>query len=390
MRRVLPAFCLLLAGIIPAAAQEPIRIGFLSTFSGPEGLLGEELLNGFKIGLASTDQKIGGRPVELVIGDDQARPDIGRQLADKMIESDHAQIITGTIFSNVILAIIKPVTDAGAFFIGTAGGPSLMAGKMCNPRAFFSSFQNDSFFEAAGLALNQMGAKRVFMLAPNYPAGHDMLNGFRKTFKGAVVAEDYTAFGQLDYAVEIARIREMAPDQVVFFYPGGMGINFVKQFAQSGLGATIKLTTGNGSMDQPTLNAMGEAGLGMNVATNWSEQLPGQASKDFTAAYTAAYHRHPSPFAAMAYDTVHVLDAAAQAIGGRIEDKAAFQRALEQVKFTSVRDNFAFNTNHMPIQDYILAEVARDPQGNFVAAYRSTITHAMQDSFVHECRMPAP
>ena len=390
MRRFLTAICLLLAGIATAAAQEPIRIGFLSTFSGPEGLLGEELLNGFKIGLASTDQKIGGRPVQLVIGDDQARPDIGRQMADKMVESDHAQLITGTIFSNVILAITRPVTEAGAFYIGTAGGPSQLAGKMCNPHVFFTSFQNDSYFEAAGLAVNQLGAKKVFLLAPNYPAGHDMLNGFRKTYKGQVVAEDYTAFGQLDYAVEIARIREMAPDEVVFFYPGGMGINFVKQFAQSGLGAKIKLTTGNGSMDQPTLNAMGDAALGMNVATNWSEQLPNPASKAFTAAYTAAYHRHPSPFAAMAYDTVHALDAALSTIGGKIEDKAAFQRAIEHVTFKSVRGDFAINTNHMPIQDFVLAEVARDSQGNFVAAYRSTITKSMHDSFAADCKMPAP
>jgi branched-chain amino acid transport system substrate-binding protein len=374
---------------IAALAQEktPIKIGFISTFSGPAGGLGQELLDGFKLGLKKLDNKLGGRPVELIQGDDQAKPDIGRQIADKMVERDRVDIITGINFSNVLLALAKPVLDSGTFIVNVNAGPSQYAGRLCNPHFFSASFQNDTSSEAMGRYLQDKGVKRVYLMAPNYPAGRDFLRGFKRYFKGEIVDEIYTRFGQLDYAAEIAQLRDKKPDAVFFFYPGGMGINFVKQYAQSGLLKTIPLYGPSFSLDQTVLPAIGDAAVGAFASTHWSEGFDNPASKAFTKDFEAEYGRIPSPNAAQAYDTVFLLDAALKSIGGKIEDKAAFQKALENVKFDSVRGNFKFNSNHYPIQDFYLVEIVKDDKGRPVAALRSLIDRDHKDAYAKDCKM---
>ena len=372
-----------------AFAQEPIKIGFISTFSGPSGQLGQELLDGFKLGLKSVGDKLGGRAVEIIQGDDQTTPDVGRQLADKMVESDRVQIITGINFSNVMLAVAKPVLDSGAFVFSINAGPSQYAGKLCHPHYFNESFQNDTLPEAMGIYLRENGLKRAYLMAPNYPAGKDFLAGFKRTFKGEIAGEVYTAFGQLDYAAEIAQLRSVKPDAVFFFYPGGMGINFVKQYAQAGLKDQIKLYGPSFSMDQTVLPGMGDAAVGAFVSTFWSEDFDNAASKKFAADFEAAYGRIPSPYAANAYDGARMLDAALKSVGGKIEDKAAFQKALETVKFESVRGNFKFNSNHHPILDSYLAEIVKDAKGRPVMKKLELIKADQADSYVGECSMKA-
>jgi branched-chain amino acid transport system substrate-binding protein len=376
-------------GLLTAAhanAQQPIKIGFISTFSGPSGQLGQELLDGFKLGLKSSDGKLGGRLVEIVQGDDQSKPDVGRQLADKMIDSDRVQIVTGITFSNVMLAVAKPVLDAGAFVFSINAGPSQYAGKQCNARYFNAAFQNDTLPEAMGLYLSNK-AKRVYLMAPNYPAGKDYLAGFKRTFKGEVVGEVYTAFGQLDYAAEISQLRSVKPDAVFFFYPGGMGINFVKQYAQAGLKEAIKLYGPSFSLDQTVLPGMGDAAIGSFASTFWSEDFENVTSKKFAADFEAAYGRLPSPYAANAFDGARILNAALTSIGGKIEDKAAFQKALETVRFDSLRGNFKFNTNHYPIQDAFLSEIVKDEKGRPVMKRRELIKADLADIHVADCTM---
>ncbi|MDB5618752.1 ABC transporter substrate-binding protein [Tardiphaga sp.] len=370
-----------------AHAQQPIKIGFISTFSGPSGQLGQELLDGFKLGLKSSGGKFGGRPVEIVQGDDQAKPDVGRQLADKMVESDRVQIITGINFSNVMLAVAKPVLDAGAFVFSINAGPSQYAGKQCNARYFNESFQNDTLPEAMGIYLTGKNVKRAYLMAPNYPAGKDFLAGFKRTFKGEIAGEVYTAFGQLDYAAEISQLRSVKPDAVFFFYPGGMGINFVKQYAQAGLKDQIKLYGPSFSLDQTVLPGMGDAAIGAFASTFWSEDFDNAASKTFVADFEAAYGRVPSPNAANAYDGARILDAALTSIGGKIEDKAALQRALETVKFDSVRGKFRFNRNHYPIQDAYLAEIVKDAKGRPGMKRLDLIKADLADAYVGDCEM---
>lgn len=373
-----------------AFAQAPLKIGFVTTMSGPEGVIGRDITDGFKLALAHAGNKMGGRPVEVVYGDDQVKPDIGRQVVDKMIESDKVQIVSGIIFSNVLLASIKPVLDSGAFYISANAGPTVMAGKQCHPHFFGVAFQNDNNFEGLGQYLKDKGLKKIYFLAPNYPAGKDMAAGFKRYFKGELSAEVYTAFGQLDYSAEIAQLRAAKPDAVVMFYPGGMGINFVKQYAQAGLMSQIPLFTGPGTVDQTTLPAIGDAALGMYVGAMWTEFGDNPANKKFVTDFEAAYNRIPSQYAAMAYDTGRVIQASVDAVGGKVEDKAAFQKALENVKFESVRGSFKFSANHFPIQDYHLAQIEKDSKGRLVGAYKQTVLKDMGNAYGDDCKMPAP
>lgn len=372
-----------------ASAQEAVKIGFISTFSGPQGVLGQELLDGFKLGLKSVGDKLGGRPVELIQADDQAKPDSGRQAADKLIERDHVQIITGVNFSNVLLAIAKPVLDSGAFIISINAGPSQFAGAQCNPHFFNVSFQNDTSSEAMGLYMTGKGIKNVYLMAPNYPAGKDFLAGFKRTFKGEIAGEVYTTFGQLDYAAEIAQLRAAKPTAVFFFYPGGMGINFVKQYAQAGLKNEIPLYGPAFSLDQTVLPAMGDAALGAYASTFWSESLDNPASKKFVGDFEAAYGRIPSQSAASAYDGARLIDAALTSINGKIDDRAAFQKALESVQFDTVRPGFRINTNHYPVQTFYLTQIEKDAKGRPVMAMRDVIVKDHPDSYADKCKMPA-
>lgn len=372
-----------------ASAQQPIKIGFLSTFSGPTAQLGQELLDGFKLGLEQAGNKLGGRPVELIQADDQAKPDVARQHADKMVERDKIHILTGINFSNVMLAVAKPALDAGTFIVSVNAGPSQYAGPQCHPYYFAASFQNDTAAEAMGVYLQKKGVKRMYLMAPNYPAGKDFLAGFKRFYKGEIVGEVYTTFGQLDYAADIAQLRAANPDGVFFFYPGGMGINFVKQYDQAGLKKTIPIYGPSFSLDQTVLPAIGEAAVGAFASGFWAETFDNPQSKKFAADFEAKYGRIPSPNAANAFDTVNLLNAALTAIGGKIEDKAAFRKALEQVKFTSLRGKFRFNTNHYPIQDFYLTEITKDAKGRPITTVREQIDSDHEDAYVKECKMPA-
>lgn len=372
-----------------ACAQEPIKVGFLSTFSGPSGQLGQELLDGFNLAVEQNGGNLGGRRVEIVQGDDQAKPDVARQVADKMLERDKVQIITGVNFSNVMLAIAKPTLDAGAFIVSVNAGPSQYAGAQCNPHFFVASFQNDTAPEAMGVLLQKRGVKRMYLMAPNYPAGRDFLAGFKRFYKGEIAGEVYTSFGQLDYAAEIAQLRAAKPDGVFFFYPGGMGINFVKQYAQAGLKQTIPLYGPSFSLDQTVLPAIGDAALGAFASAFWAETFDNPQSQKFVADFEAKYGRIPSPNAAAAFDTARLLDAALKSIDGKIEDKQAFQKALETAKFDSLRGAFRFNTNHYPIQDFYLTEIVNDAKGRPIMAVRERIDSDHQDAYFKDCKMPA-
>ena len=390
MRHLAHGLAFLLAAALNTSAlaqSGPIRIGFISTFSGPEGAIGNDLRDGFTLALDEAGNKMGGRDVSVVYGDDQTKPDIGRQLADKMLESDHVQIMTGINFSNVLLAAIKPVMDAGVFYISANAGPSQLAGKGCKPQFFSASFQNDTLFESLGSYFDEKKIPSVYMIAPNYPAGRDMLSGFKRFYHGQVLAEVYTAFPQMDFASQIADIRARKPAAVMFFLPGGMTVNFVKQYVAAGL-KDIPLYTGAGSVDSLTLPALGDAAKDITVITNWTESLNNPASRHFDEAFEAKYHRIPSPYAADAYDTARLLAAAVAAVHGNVEDKPAFRRALEAVKFDTVRGYFAFNSNHFPIQNFYETVVGQDAKGRWTGLYKGVAVEKLKDSHAKDCQMP--
>lgn len=326
----------------------------------------------------------GGLPTEIIVVDDEQKPDIAANKARELVERDQVDIVAGPIFSNILGAIMKPVTDSGAILISTNAGPSSFAGAECNRNFFVTSYQNDQVHEVLGAYAQEQGYDNVFLLAPNYQAGKDSLAGFRKSYKGGIAGEIYTQLGQLDYSAELAQIAAMQPDAVFAFMPGGMGVNLVKQYRQAGL-ETIPFLSAF-TVDESTLPAQQDAALGFFAGSNWAPDLDTPENKGFVAAYEAKYGKVPATYAMQAYDAAHLIDAALREAGGKA-DKEALIKALESAPFTSVRGDFSFGPNHYPIQDFYLTQVVKRDDGNYATSIVKKIFDDYGDSYAGECQM---
>jgi branched-chain amino acid transport system substrate-binding protein len=381
--------CLALASAlsVSAYAADKIKVGFISTLSGPGGVLGAAIRDGFNLALEHTGGKLGGLPAEVIIEDDQQKPDVAKQLADKLVKRDKVDFGTGIVFQNILQAAQASFLGADTFYISPNTGPSDLAGAGCNPYFFAVSWVSDSYSEATGKNVNDKGYKNVFVVAPNYPGGKDVVAGFKRYYKGAYAGEVYTKLGQLDYAVEISQIRAAKPDAVFFFLPGGMGVNFLKQWQQAGMGKDFPLFGTGWSFDQDTLAAVGEPTLGALNAAHWNLDLDNAANKKFVADFEKKYGRLPNEYASQGYDAAMLIDGAVRDVKGKIEDKAALRKALEAASFKSVRGAFRFNKNHFPIQNYYLRQVVKDDKGRFVNKTTATIFTDHQDAYVAACKM---
>ncbi|MCB9960299.1 MAG: ABC transporter substrate-binding protein [Rhodospirillaceae bacterium] len=375
--------------LAPAAshAADEVRIGMVTTLSGPGSGLGIDIRDGFMLAITQRDGTLGGLPVEVVEGDDTREPDVARTLVQRMIERDRVDIITGIVWSNLALAVMPTIARNEVFFISANAGPSALAGEQCNPWFFNVAYQNDNNHEAMGQAMSDMGFATAVILAPNYPAGQDSLTGFQRYYTGEVLEEIYTQLGQLDYAAEIARIRDAAPEAVFFFYPGGMGIHFIQQYVQAGLDDTIPFFGPAFSFDQTILAAVGDAALGVSNTAQWSPDLDNPANAEFVEDFIAAYGRIPSLYAAQGYDAALLIDSAVAAVDGAVEDRDAFRSALEAAEFASVRGEFRFNTNHFPIQNFYLREVVRNDAGELTNRIVGTVFEDHGDAYAEACSM---
>lgn len=353
------AAALLLAN---TCATAQVKIGFLGTLSGPGGALGQDQYDAFMLAIDQRGGKLGGTPVSVIKEDDQLKPDLGVQLARKLIDRDKVDIITGVTFSNVMMAIHKPITSAGVLLIGSNAGPTPIAGKECSANFFSSSWDNDELNEAAGQLVTNLGHKRTYILAPNYQAGRDAVGGFKRDYKGSVVGEVYTQVNQPDYSVEIAELQAAKPDAVFVFLPGGMGVNFVKQYQQAGLLGKLPLIS-VAAIDGATLPALRGIAVGAITAAPYSPDLENAQNKQFVTAFVSKYKRVPSLYAAQSYDAAILLDSALAKVKGNVTDKAALKVALKGADFKSVRGSFKFNTNQFPISNFYRVDVVRDANG---------------------------
>ena len=359
MRNKIKFSSILLTGVILSAALSTavlaagkVKVGMITTLSGGGAGLGIGVRDGFMLAVKLS----GNDNIEVVIEDDQRKPDIAVQLADKMIQSDKVDVLTGIIWSNLAMAVVPSATAQGKFYLSPNAGPSALAGKGCHKNYFNVSWQNDNLSEAAGSYANDAGFKNSFVMAPNYPAGKDMIAGYKRYYTGAFAGELYTKLGQKDYAAEIAQIRASDADSVFFFLPGGMGISFLKQYAGSGV--DIPLLGPAFSFDQGILQAVGESAMGVKNTTQWNKDLDNPANKTFVEAFQAEYDRLPSLYASQGYDTANlILSAMAKA---DISDSDAFRSALKAADFASVRGKFSFSSNHHPVQDLYVREVIKE------------------------------
>lgn len=370
-----------------ACAADQVKVGLLSTLSGPGAGLGVDIRDGFNLAVKHMNGKIGNLPAEVVVVDDQQNPEVAKQTAERLLKRDKVDFMTGTVFSNVMLAVGQPAFQNKTFFISPNAGPSQYAGAQCNPYFFNVSQQNDALHEAAGKTMQDKGFKRVALIAPNYPAGKDSIAGFKRFYKGEIGMETYTALNQLDYGAELSKMRAANVDGVYIFLPGGLGVNFIKQFVGAGLSKDMTLYAPGFSADEDVIRAVGESMLGTFNTSQWAHDLDNAANKKFVADFQKEFGRMPSLYASHGYDAAKLMDAAVRDVKGKLDDKAALRKALEAAKFESVRGAFKFNTNHLPVQDYYLRVVTKDAQGKLTNRTVGTVFKNHQDAYVKDCKM---
>ena len=371
-----------------ALAADKVKIGFVSTLSGPSSALGIDIRDAFMLAVKLNGGKLGGLEADVTVVDDQLKPDVGKQAFERLVKRDKVDFMTGVVFSNIMLAGLPEAVNSQTFYLSPNAAPSPIAGKGCSPYFFAVSWPNDAYHEAAGQHATNQGFKSAFLLAPNYQAGKDSLAGFKRFYKGQVKAEVYTKLGQLDYAAELAEIRAAAPEVVYTFLPGGMGINFIKQFVAAGLNKTIKLVQPGFGADQDIIRAVGEPMLGIFDTAHWAMDIDNAANKRFVAEFVKAYNRLPTVYASQGYDTAMLIDAAVKAVGGKLDDKDKLRAAIKAANFPSVRGDFKFNTNHYPIQNYYLRDVQKDAQGRLVnRIVGKPVLTAHGDAYVQDCPM---
>ena len=377
---------LLAAATLPAAAQQKVKIGFLTTFSGGAAVIGNEMHDAFELALDHLGRKMSGLDVEMVYEDDQQKPDIGKQKTDKMVEADRVNFLTGYAWSNVLLASLKAATDAQTFIISANAGPSQIAGELCSPFFFSTSWQGDQVPQAVGEYMNQKGVKSVYLIAPNYAAGKDVIAGLKANFKGQVLGEDYTKWpDQLDFSAELSKARAAKPDAIFAFYPGGAGIQFLTQYSQSGLRGQIPLYT-SFIIDEISIPRLKDLAVGVPGADHWVNDLPNDANKKFVADFRKKYNRSPSAYAARSYDAAFLIDSAVKAVGGDLTKKDAIRDAMRKANFASVRGPYKYGNNHFPIQTFYLQEAVKDGD-NFALKTEGVALKDHQDRYAAKCSM---
>jgi branched-chain amino acid transport system substrate-binding protein len=388
MKRVLLGTVAIVAfGTMPAVPQQKtIKIGLVSSFSGPVAAIGNDMRNSFELGLDHHGRKIGGLPVEVIYEDDQVKPEVGVQKTQKLIESDKVDFVVGYIWSNVLLASLKPLVDSKTFTVVTNAGASQLAGELCSPYVFSTSWNNDQTPQAVGLYMNQKNVKTAFLIGPNYAAGKDMLEGVAATFKGQIIGRELTRWpDQLDFSAELSKARAAKPDAIFAFYPGGAGIQFITQYAQSGLKGQIPLYTAF-TIDELSLPRLKDLAVGIPGAQQWVNDLPNEANKRYVADYKAKYKLSPSFYGSQTYDAAVLIDSGLKAVNGDMTKKDDLRKALEKADFKSVRGNFKFGPNHIPIQSFYLQDAVK--QGDdYVLKTVATIVENDQDKHVGKCPM---
>jgi branched-chain amino acid transport system substrate-binding protein len=368
-------------------AVEPVKIGMVTTLSTKAGYLGEDVRDGFKLAIAQEEGMLGGVPVELLVEDDGRDPGKAKQIADRFVKRDNVKIMTGIIFSNVALAVVPKVVRGEVLYISPNAGPSDLAGKGCNENYFNVAYQNDNLDEVVGKYVSDSGFKNVYLLAPNYPAGKDHLAGFKRYYTGKISGEVYTKLGQSDYAAEIAALRAAKPDAVFFFLPGGMGINFIKQYSQAGLNKTTPVFGPAFSFDERLLGAVGAAALGVKNGSQWTHDLDNPANKQFVEAFRAAYDRTPTLYASQGYEAARLIGSALKSVGGDVTKFDQLRAAVRKADFESVRGQFAFTSNQHPVQNLYIREVVEDGKGGFTNQTLKAVFTNHGNAYVDECSM---
>src|SRR3954463_3791122 len=370
----------------PASAQQKVKIGFITTLSGPPAVIGKHMKDSVELALDHLQHRMGGLEVEVVYGDDQFKPEVGVQLAEEMLKKHQVDFVAGVIWSNVMMAVAPVVTGSGHIMVGTNAGASPLAGAQCNELYFSTSWNNDQSPEALGKYLQEKGINDLYVMAPNYQAGKDMVAGLKRYYKGRIADEVYTKMGQQDYQAEISQLRAKNPKAVFAFYPGGMGIQFLKQYDQAGLRDQIPLYTVY-TVDEISIPAVKDAAVGIYETRYWSPDLKNPANEKFVADYKKKYGKLPVFYGAQSYDGIMLIDSAVKAVKGNLKDVNGMVKAMEKANFRSLRGPFTYNVNHHPIQNFYLLKTEKLASGDIEMRIQKTIFEKHKDSYYQECKM---
>ncbi|WLB56922.1 ABC transporter substrate-binding protein [Bradyrhizobium japonicum] len=379
------AALLLGTAVSPSLAQEKIKLGVVVTLSGPAAALGQQVRDGFALAVKDLGGKMGGRDVDVIVADDELKPDAAVTKVKGLLERDKVDFVVGPIFSNILQAIHRPITESKTFLISPNAGPSTFAGKDCNPFFYVTSYQNDQVHEILGKVAQDRGYKRMYLMVPNYQAGKDSVAGFKLDYKGEIVEESYMPLNTLDFQPELSKLSSQKPDALFTFMPGGLGVNLVKQYRQAGLADSIPVLSAF-TVDESTLPAQQDAAVGMFGGANWAPNLDNPQNKKFVAAYEAAYNIVPGTYAFQAYDAAMLIDSAVKAVKGDLSNKDAVGAALKKADFTSLRGAFKFNTNGYPIQDFYLTKVAKRADGKFQTEIVQKVFENYGDRYAKDCK----
>ena len=373
---------------LPAMAQSPIKIGFVSTFSGPQAAIGEDMRRSVELAKEHLGGKMGGKPFEIIYEDDQFKPDVGKARSEKLVQQDKVNFIGGYIWSNVLLASYKTVVDEGdTILVSANAGPSQIAGELCNKNFFSTSWQNDQTPMAMGEYLNTKGVKSLYLMAGNYAAGKDMLAGVKRTFKGEIKGEDLTKWpDQLDFSAELAKVRAAKPDGIFIFYPGAHGVQFLTQYSQAGLKSQVPLYQVF-SIDAITLPLQKELALGTLGAQEWVNDLPNDQNKRYVADFKKKHNTYPSYYGAQSYDSIMLIASAAEALKGDLANKDKVRAEMKKANFKSLRGDFKYNTNQFPIQNFYIQEAVKDPEGMMTVKTIATAVKDGKDPYYQKCPM---
>ena len=382
-----------LMAIGPAVAADKVKIGFVTTITTPAGVIGKDMVDAVNLAMEDIGGKMAGLDVELIVEDDGFKPAIGKQKTDKLVKQDKVQFVTGFIWSHVLLASQKSALGAGKFLISSNAGPSQMAGKLCHKNFFSTSWQNDQTPMAMGEVLNLNNVKSLYVMAPNYAAGKNMVAGVTRTFKGKIVGKDLTKWGkdaQLDFSAELAKAKASGAEGIFVFYPGKAGGAFIKQYAQAGLQGKIPLYSvfTVDSIALPKLQKANMNGVMGSVMTQfWAPDLDTPQNKKFVSGFKRKYGRYPSFYAAQSYDTIFLIKSAVEAVKGDLSNKDGMRAAMEKANFPSVRGKFSYGNNHFPIQNFYSREVVKDPDGVWTTSVREVVLKNHQDTYAKDCSM---
>jgi len=366
---------------------ETVKIGFVTTLTGGAGAIGNDMRDAVELALDHLGRKMDGSDVEIFYEDDTFKPAVGKQKTEKLVKKEKVHFVGGYIWSHVLMASRNSVVGKGPFMITSNAGPGPVAGKLCHEDFFSTSWQNDQTTMAMGEVLNQLGVKRLYIMAPNYNAGKGMVKGVTSTFKGKIVGRDMTKFpAQLDFSAELAKIRSVNPDAVFVFYPGKHGLQIIKQYSQAGLKGKIPFYSAFtvDSLNLPRLKDLADGGL---MTQFWAPDLDNDVNKRFVADYRKKTGRYPTFYAAQSYDTIMLINSAVTSVGGDLSNKDGMRNAMRKADFPSVRGPFKYGNNHFPIQNFYLRKVVKDTDGNYTTSIVKTVYTNHQDTYAKDCKM---